>query len=90
MLTIFNAVLVSRYKNKTVTKTIKVTFNIYSGELWKLEDTTLKDKTGIWLSPNGWNFLPNEFNDTRFYIENASNKTLVLGINGDAGKFKKK
>ena len=25
-----------------------------------------------------------------YYIENASDKTLVLGINGDVGKFVKK
>ena len=50
------------------------------------------DKTGIWQSPNGWNFVPNEFDkdNKTFYIENASNDTLVLGINGDDGKFVKK
>ena len=47
------------------------------------------DKTGIWQSPNGWNFVPNEFDNKTFYIENASNDTLVLGINGDDGKFVK-
>ena len=94
MLTIFNAVLVSWCKNNTIRKTTKVTFNFHLGELWKLDDTTLMDKTGIWQSPNGWNFIPNELdknNETiNFYIANASNNTLVLGINGDDGKFEKK
>ena len=48
------------------------------------------DKAGIWQSPNGWKFIPNELdknNETiNFYIANASNNTLVLGINGDDGK----
>ena len=49
------------------------------------------DKTGIWQSPNGWNFVLNEFDkdNKTFYIENTSNDTLVLGINGDDGKFVK-
>ena len=51
------------------------------------------DKTGIWQSPNGWNFVPVDNlsvdNKTMYYIENASNDTLVLGINGDDGKFVK-
>ena len=86
VLTIFNAVLVSWYKNNTVTKTIKLTFNFLLGDLWKLDDTTLMDNKGIWQSPNEWNFLP--FDKTcntscQMYIENASNKTLVLGIEGN-------
>ena len=78
----------------TIRKTTKVTFNFHLGDLWKLDDTTLMDKTGIWQSPNGWNFIPNELDKDNktlnFYIENASNDTLVLGINGDDGKFVKK
>ena len=88
--TIFNAVLVSWYKNNTIRKTTKVTFNFHSGDLWKLDDTTLVDQTGIWQSPNGWKFVPNKFDNKTFYIEDASNHTLVLGINGDDGKFVKK
>ena len=91
--TIFNAVLVSWYKNNSIRKKTKVTFNFHLGELWKLDDTTLMDKTGIWQSPNGWNFVPVDNlsvdNKTMYYIENASNDTLVLGINGDDGKFVK-
>ena len=92
MLTIFNAVLVSWCKNNTIRKTTKVTFNFHLGDLWKLDDTTLMDKTGIWQSPNGWNFnFTNDNEDKKtMYIENASNNTLVLGINGDDGKFVKK
>ena len=85
MLTIFNATLVSWYKNNTVMKTTKVTFNFYLGELWKLDDTTLMDKAGIWQSPDEWNFLKvNEKceENCTMYIENDSNDTLVLGING--------
>ena len=66
-------------------KTTKVTFNFYLGELWKLDDTTLMDKAGIWQSPDEWNFL--KVNETceencSMYIENDSNDTLVLGIKG--------
>ena len=67
-------------------KTTKVTFNFYLGELWKLDDTTLMDKAGIWQSPDEWNFLKvNETCDDdekncAMYIENDSNDTLVLGI----------
>ena len=91
MLTIFNAVLVSWCKHNTIRKTTKVTFNFHLGDLWKLDDTTLMDKTGIWQSPNGWNFIPNEFDEENktIYIANESNHTLVLGINGDDGKFVK-
>ena len=66
-------------------KTTKVTFNFYLGELWKLDDTTLMDKAGIWQSPDLWNFL--KVNETceencLMYIENDSNDTLVLSIKG--------
>ena len=83
MLTIFNAILVSWNKNNTVTKSTKVILNFHLGELWKLDDTTLMDKAGIWQSPDEWNFL--KVNETceencLMYIENDSNDTLVLGI----------
>ena len=66
-------------------KTTKVTFNFNLGELWKLKDTTLMDKAGIWQSPDDWKFL--KVNETckencPMYIENDSNDTLVLGIKG--------
>ena len=83
VLTIFNAVLVSWYKYNTVTKTIKLTFNFLLGDKWKLDDTTLMDNKGIWQSPNEWNFLLVDKNCTtscQMYIENASNHSLVLGI----------
>ena len=87
VLTIYNAVLVSWYKNNTVTK--KVTFNYYLGDLWKLDDTSLMDNAGLWQSPNKWNFLlVDETCGTcntscPMYIENASNHTLVMGIEGN-------
>ena len=85
MLTIFNATLVSWYINNTVMKTTKVTFNFYLGELWKLDDTSLMDKAGIWQSPDEWNFLKVDETckeNCLMYIENDSNDTLVLGIKG--------
>ena len=86
LLTIYNATLVSWYKNNTVTRTTKVTFNFHLGELWKLDDTTLMDNEGVWQSPNKWNFLlVDETCNTSciMYIENASDDTLVLGIEGN-------
>ena len=84
--TIFNAVLVSWYKNNSIRKKTKVTFNFHLGDLWKLDDTTLMDNAGIWQSPNEWNFLllDKKCNTScKMYIENASNHTLVLGIEGN-------
>ena len=51
-----------------------------------MDDTTLMDNKGIWQSPNEWNFLlVDETCKTscQMYIENASNDTLVLGIEGN-------
>ena len=76
---------VSLYKNKTVyvncKVTAKITFNLYLGQVWKLDDTTLINKGGIWRSTNEWNFIPND--DGTIYIEDTSDDNKVLGLKGD-------
>ena len=53
---------------------------MHLGQLWKLDDTTLINKAGIWRSPNEWNFIHN--GDGTIYIENTSDDNKVLGLNG--------
>ena len=53
---------------------------MHLGQLWKLDDTTLINKAGIWRSPNKWNFIHN--GDGTIYIENTSDGNKVLGLNG--------
>ena len=54
---------------------------MHLGQLWKLDDTTLINKAGIWRSPNEWNFIHN--GDGTIFIENTSDGNKVLGLNGD-------
>ena len=49
--------------------------------MWKLSDTTLINKGGIWRSTNEWNFKPND--DGTIYIETTSDDNKVLGLKGD-------
>ena len=48
----------------------------FLGQLWMLNDTTLKNKANIWQSNDDWKL---ETIDQSIYIENMSNHT-VLGI----------
>ena len=61
----------------------KVIFDMYLGQrqLWKLENTTLNNKAGLWRSPYEWNFIGND--DGKFYIETTSDDNKILGLKGD-------
>ena len=54
---------------------------MYLGQLWKLDNTTLINKAGIWRSPNEWNFIHN--GDGTIYIETTSDGNKLLGLKGD-------
>ena len=54
---------------------------MHLGQLWKLDDTALINKAGIWRSPNEWNFIHN--GDGTIYIENTSDGNKVFGLKGD-------
>ena len=54
---------------------------MYLGQAWKLDNTTLINKGGIWRSANEWNFIPND--DGTIYIETTSDVTKVLVVKGD-------
>ena len=68
-------------QNSVCKVTAKITFNLYLGQVWKLDDTTLINKGGIWRSTNEWNFIPND--DRTIYIEDTSDDNKVLGLKGD-------
>ena len=53
----------------------KLTFTLHLGQAWKLDNTTLINKGGIWRSANEWNFIPND--DGTIYIETTSDVTKV-------------
>ena len=57
----------------------------YLGQLWKLEGETLKNKSGIWMSRDEWNFGPVDSADETVYIENTS-KGTVLSISNEEVK----
>lgn len=50
-------------------------------QLWKLDDTALKNKAGVWKSTKKWNFTPND--DRTVFIQTISDDNKVLGLNGD-------
>ena len=54
---------------------------MHLGQIWKLDNTKLINKAGIWRSPNEWNFIHN--GDGTIYIENTSDGNKVFGLNGD-------
>ena len=54
---------------------------MYLGQLWKLKNTTLINKAGLWRSPYDWNFINND--DGKFYIETTSDDNKVLGVKDD-------
>ena len=51
------------------------------GQLWKLDDTKLVDKAGVWNSNNEWKFVHDYYG--RMYIESTTYDTKVLGIKDD-------
>ena len=59
----------------------KLTITLYIGQEWKLDNTTLINRGGIWRSPNEWNFITND--DGTIYIETTSDDSKVLVIKGD-------
>ena len=59
----------------------KLAIKLYLGQAWKLDNTTLINKGGIWRSANEWNFIPND--DGTIYIEDTSDDNKVLGLKGD-------
>ena len=47
-------------------------------QLWKLDDTTLMNKGGVWKSTKKWNFTPND--NWTVYIQTISDDNKVLGL----------
>ena len=72
----FSILLTKCSQSKRQVEIICHCFFCFLGQLWMLNDTTLKNKANIWQSNDNWKL---ETINQSIYIENMSNHT-VLGI----------